>query len=38
MTVQIATADDAFRARNPIKDEVDSLYPFRDVQFELESY
>lgn len=27
MTVQIATADDAFRARNPIKDEVDgALY------------
>lgn len=39
MTVQIATADDAFRARNPIKDEVDgALYTFRDVQFELVSY
>jgi len=35
MTVQIATADDAFRARKPIKDEIDSLYLFRDVQFEL---
>lgn len=38
MTVQIATADDAFRARNPIKDEVDDSHSFQDVQFELISY